>query len=207
VERAGSRLRKKWENLGMFSGLRVLKSDQQPSQLIRKQRGGRILLLLIIGGAVIGLVTTLGVVFLLMGSRPLPPEEQLEVSCRMIEEGRWDIPMAVGESLSLGSEEQALDFQSRLAFVQGSARVLQINENREYPDAQALLTKASEKLAFSDKVGFPLGYRETGSYLLAWAYFHSRQWNAGNARFGKGSRVMSGTSSRNYGDDDSSSFE
>ncbi|MBL8869827.1 MAG: hypothetical protein JNK90_08525 [Planctomycetaceae bacterium] len=162
----------------MFSGFRVLKRDQQPSQLVRKQRGGRILLLLIIGGAVIGLVTTLGVVFLLMGSRPLPPEEQLEVSCRMIEEGRWDIPMAVGESLSLGSEEQALDFQSRLAFVQGSARVLQINENREYPDAQALLTKASEKLAFSDKVGFPLGYRETGSYLLAWAYFHSRQWNA-----------------------------
>lgn len=142
------------------------------------RRRGRVLLLLIIGGGAIGLVTALGVVFLLLNNRPLPPAEQLEVSCRMIEEGRWDIPMAVGEGLSLGSEEESLEYQSRLAFVQGAARVLQINENREYPDAQNLLTKASEKLAFSDKVGFPLGHRDTGAYLLAWSYFHSRQWNA-----------------------------
>lgn len=162
----------------MIPGYSTADRQTQYSRIRRPQRRGRVLLFLIIGGAAVLLMATLGIVFLMMGSRPLPPEEQLEVSCRMIEEGRWDIPMAVGENLSLGSEEKPLDYQSRLAFVQGSARVLQINENREYPDAQNLLTKASEKLAFSDKVGFPLGYRETGAYLLAWAYFHSRQWNA-----------------------------
>ena len=141
-------------------------------------RRGKMLLVVIGGVSAIALVTVIGVVFLMMGSKPLPPPEQLKVSCRLIEEGRWDIPLAVGEKLSLGSEEEPLDYQSRLAFVQGAARVLQVNANREISTAQQLLTQASEKLAFSDKVGFPLGHRETGSYLLAWAYFHSRQWNA-----------------------------
>ena len=162
----------------MTLGFSALESDHRHLRQRRMMRQGRVMMLLILVGAAVGLLTTLGVVFLLLSNRPLPPAEQLEVSCRMIEEGRWDIPMAVGENLSLGSEEESLDYQSRLAFVQGAARVLQINENREYPDAQNLLTKASEKLAFSDKVGFPLGYREIGSYLLAWSYFHSRQWNA-----------------------------
>lgn len=141
-------------------------------------RRGRTLLMIILAGVAVLLTTALGIVFLILGNKPISPDEQLETSCRMIEQGRWDIPLAVGKSLALGSEEKPLDFQSRLAFVQGAAQVLQINAKRDLADAQSLLTKAGEKLAFSEKVGFPLGFRELGTYLLAWSYFHSRQWNA-----------------------------
>lgn len=150
---------------------------RKPSWAISpKQRSGKALLWIIVAVAATALLAGLGLTFWLFSEEPLTPNEKLEISSRLIEENSWEVPLAVAESLLVGSEEQDLDYQSRLAFIHGSAMVLKIMENRGLPEANSLLTKASEKLAFADKVGFPVGHSEKGSYLLAWAYFHSRQW-------------------------------
>jgi tetratricopeptide (TPR) repeat protein len=148
---------------------------QRTSQ--RVERHGGILLPLILGAVAILLVTAGGLFYYAQNNKPLTPEQKISISADLLlKEQRWDVPLAVAEELASQKKTLPEELQDTIDYLQAASRILQIRENRELPDAKNLLLKSSRKLAAVEKVGFPLGHKELGAYLLAWSHFNTRQW-------------------------------